>query len=67
MSTYNVYLQAEPTKKSRGPGIMEFHTNFQLLGQIEARNSEHAFTLARRYCNHPVIEKVTLKKKEEKK
>lgn len=57
MQTYNVYLQAEPTKKSRSHGVSEFHANFELLGQVNATSSEHAFTLARRYCNHPVIEK----------
>jgi len=62
MIKYNVYIQNKPilNKKTR-----EFSANLELLGQVEANNYSHAFLLAKRYCEHPVLEKVMDEKIEE--
>jgi len=55
MLHYKVYIQNAPTRNKR---TQDWEASLELLGQVEAKDSNHAFFLARRYCNHPIIEKL---------
>ena len=62
MQTYQVFIQETPIRNANN---QNWEANLVLVGEVKAKNSDHAFLLAKRYCNHPVIKNLTVKLRKE--
>jgi len=55
MQTYQVFIQEIPIRNER---TKNWEVNLVPVNTVQARNSNEAMMLAKRYTNHPVIEKL---------